>query len=275
MVTLRFYFLRQKLAQFIHALLSCHHCSLPFTIGCTLANILMMMTMKSNENYDRGRGGSRTLQPRTPRHHKIGASGGIGPGSGNTSDPGPKHLDTSAPSLCCVSSELSPIRSFPTFPRSGAGVSRTTFFWSPSDNKYECTNGSVTSGQRIMIHKRQSVNGYSGGRPTPARSQLTLTVRAYLCYTAVKWHQLICQMTQCGSRFFLYTVTITFVSISEFNMFKCSHFLNSFELLGNRKKLTLIFTVIVFTINCKTKTILASVNKCTVTTSGSQRHCVT
>jgi len=49
----------------------------------------------------------------------------------------------------------------------------------------------------------------------------------------------------------------------------------SLKLLGNRKKPTLIFTVIVFTISCKTKTIAANVNKCTVTTCGSQRHCVT
>ena len=31
-------------------------------------------------------------------------------------------------------------------------------------------------------------------------------------------------------------MAITFVSVSEFNLIKCSHFLNSFELLGNRKK---------------------------------------
>jgi len=43
---------------------------------------------------------------------------------------------------------------------------------------------------------------------------------------------------------FLFTMAITFVSVSEFNLLKCSHFLNSFELLGNRKKPTLIFTVI-------------------------------
>jgi len=47
-------------------------------------------------------------------------------------------------------------------------------------------------------------------------------------------------------------MAITFVSTSEFKLFKCSHFLNSVELLGNRKKPTLIFTVIVFTISCKT-----------------------
>ena len=63
--------------------------------------------------------------------------------------------------------------------------------------------------------------------------------------------------------------------MSEFNLLKCSRFLNSFELLWNRKKPPLIFTVIVFTISCKTKTIVANVNKCTVTTSGSQRHCAT
>jgi len=77
---------------------------------------------------------------------------------------------------------------------------------------------------------------------------------------------------------FLFTMAslaITFVSISAFNLFKCYHFLNSFELLGNRKKDTLIFTVIVFTISCKTKTIVANINKCTVTICGSQRHCVT
>ena len=51
---------------------------------------------------------------------------------------------------------------------------------------------------------------------------------------------------------FLFTMAITFVSMSEFNLFKCSHFLNSFELLGNRKKPALIFTIIVFTISCKT-----------------------
>jgi len=69
-------------------------------------------------------------------------------------------------------------------------------------------------------------------------------------------------------------MAITFVS-NEFNLRKCSHFLNSFELLGNQKKPPLIFTIIVFTISCKTKTIVVTVNKCTVTTSGSQRHCVT
>jgi len=76
---------------------------------------------------------------------------------------------------------------------------------------------------------------------------------------------------------FLFTLAITVVSMSEFNLFKGSHFLNCFELLGNQKKPTLIFTVIVFTISCKTKTIVANVNKCTVmvTTSGSQWHCVT
>ena len=35
------------------------------------------------------------------------------------------------------------------------------------------------------------------------------------------------------------------------------------------------FNLVVFTISCKTKNIVANVNKCTVTTSGSQRHCVT
>ena len=74
---------------------------------------------------------------------------------------------------------------------------------------------------------------------------------------------------------FLSTMAIKTVLMSEFNLFKCSHFLNSFKLLGNRKKPTLIFTVVLFTISCKTKTILANVNKCTVITSGSQRHCVT
>jgi len=29
--------------------------------------------------------------------------------------------------------------------------------------------------------------------------------------------------------------------MSKFNLLKCSHFLNSFELLGNRKKTTLIY----------------------------------
>ena len=46
--------------------------------------------------------------------------------------------------------------------------------------------------------------------------------------------------------------------MSEFNLLKCSRFLNSFELLGNQKKPTLIFMVIVFTISCKTKTIVAN-----------------
>jgi len=41
------------------------------------------------------------------------------------------------------------------------------------------------------------------------------------------------QMTRCGSRAFLFTTAITVVSMSEFNLLKSSHFLNSFELLGN------------------------------------------
>jgi len=62
-------------------------------------------------------------------------------------------------------------------------------------------------------------------------------------------------------------MAIMFVSMSEFNLFKCSHFLNSFELLGNRKKTyTYLYGYCVFTISCKTKTIVANVNnKCTVT----------
>jgi len=35
---------------------------------------------------------------------------------------------------------------------------------------------------------------------------------------------------------FCLQMAITFMSMSEFNLLKCSHFLNSFELLGNRKK---------------------------------------
>jgi len=38
---------------------------------------------------------------------------------------------------------------------------------------------------------------------------------------------------------FLFTMAITLVSLSEFNLLKCSRFLNSLELLGNRKSLHL------------------------------------
>ena len=72
------------------------------------------------------------------------------------------------------------------------------------------------------------------------------------------------------TNFFVYNGD--YICVSEFNLFKCSHFLNSFELLENRKKTTLIFTVVVFTISCKTKTIVVNVNKRTVTASGSQRQ---
>jgi len=34
---------------------------------------------------------------------------------------------------------------------------------------------------------------------------------------------------------FLFTTAITFVSMSEFNLLKCSHCLNSFELLANHQ----------------------------------------
>ena len=74
---------------------------------------------------------------------------------------------------------------------------------------------------------------------------------------------------------FFFTMAITFVSLGEFNLLKSYHFFNLFQLLGNRKKPTLIFTTIAFTISCETKTVVANVNKCTVTTYTSQRHCVT
>ena len=41
--------------------------------------------------------------------------------------------------------------------------------------------------------------------------------------------------------FLVFTMAITFVSMSEFNLLKCSHFLNSFQLLGNRKTYTYLY----------------------------------
>ena len=60
----------------------------------------------------------------------------------------------------------------------------------------------------------------------------------------VKWHSAV-------HGFFVYNGDYINESMSEFNLLQCSHFLNSSELLENRKKATLIFMVIVFTINCK------------------------
>jgi len=65
--------------------------------------------------------------------------------------------------------------------------------------------------------------------------------------------------------------------MSEFNLFKCSSFLNSFELayLETERNLHLSLRLLCLQTAAKQKTIVANVNKRTVTTSGSQRHCVT
>jgi len=84
-------------------------------------------------------------------------------------------------------------------------------------------------------------------------------------------------MVQYGSRDFLVTMAITFqfVSVSEYNLLKSSHFLNSFELLGNRKNLHISLRLLCLQVAAEHTTVVANANKCTETTSVSQRHCVT
>ena len=44
----------------------------------------------------------------------------------------------------------------------------------------------------------------------------------------------------------MFTMALTFVPMSEFNLLKCSHFLNCFELLGNRKIYTCLYDYCVY-----------------------------
>jgi len=86
------------------------------------------------------------------------------------------------------------------------------------------------------------------------------------------------QMTQCGSRAFLYTLAIAFVSII---LGKYSLTDRVFPLLvflcitWKLKNPHLSLRLLCLHAAAKHTTIVANVNKCTESTSRSQRHCVT
>jgi len=70
-------------------------------------------------------------------------------------------------------------------------------------------------------------------------------------------------------------MAITFVSMSEFNLLKCSHFMRSFELLENRKKTyTYLYIYCVYNQLQNKKNHRCQCKQMHVNYSGSQRHCV-